>query len=173
MKQKPKIPLGLTAKEPSKLGAAFARFIDTSPDRLVVLVVYVASLLTPAIKPTVFNVLDQEWQYGYSLFMWGWLGVFAGQFAWLANPAIIISQFKIRSMTLMLLIIFILFISIAEALTIREIPDVPADRILAFGIGYHLWITASIITLVSDLIKLGRITYRVSKHQRHDGRKQW
>ncbi|WP_346836600.1 hypothetical protein [Microbulbifer sp. SAOS-129_SWC] len=87
-------------------------------------------------------------QSSTNLLLLGWLGLLAGYFSWLANPAYLVAViFKKRKITILFSVLaLILSLSFLEKerLVVSEAPTYEA--IVAYGPGYFLW-TLSFFTL--------------------------
>jgi len=99
----------------------------------------------------------QSWAGCFVLLLIGWLGLFEGILAWLANPVLftawVFSLTKLRWMTLALSVTAALI-----ALTFLLQPDMPVNEaghrgpVTALGQGYWIWISSMLLLSVWIII---------------------
>ncbi len=90
----------------------------------------------------------------------GWLGVLAGYFSWLANPiffiAIISKKQKIVISLSFLAHVFSLSFLTKGQLVVSEAPTF--ESIVAYGLGYFLWVLAFVTLLLGEILNTTRIS---------------
>lgn len=101
------------------------------------------------------------WSPAYGLLISGWLGLFVGVFAWLANPLLFASWFllaisKHRAAFLVSLGAFLFAMSFLLHSEVISSTKPTYSKIIGYGIGYWLWI-ASVLILV---VGAGVLTFR-------------
>jgi hypothetical protein len=114
------------------------------------IVLYAASLLTEGFY--VEGVAPRALSPGWSELAFGWISLFQGTLAWLANPALFLGWFVYRSrrpgmatacscvaLILMISFLFVKTVVVSEAPTFA--------RVTGYGVGYWLW-TSSALSLV-------------------------
>lgn len=117
------------------------------------ILVFVACLLLPG-----FYVGDtQRENLGLSLLLTGWLGLFAGHFAWLANPlfliAILRQNRKPGQAAVFALIGFLVALEFLVHKRILIDGGGGTERITGVGWGYVLWLSSFLVFLVQHLKK--------------------
>jgi hypothetical protein len=109
---------------------------------VLILAIYVASLMLPAVLKTDTSAAHDAGYPGYSILMIGWLGVANLQPAWIANPLLLLT---LAMPTRALGIATAVFA--ACAIGWREIPnDAGVEHVLSYGAGYYLWMLAMALT---------------------------
>lgn len=92
----------------------------------------------------------RAWSPAWGLFLFGWIGVFFGVFAWLANPLLLASWYLlhkhryrsslyIASIALLLAGTFLLHSHVVSS----EAPTY--SKITGYGVGYWLWISSALV----------------------------
>ena len=97
---------------------------------------------------------------GFNILMIGWMGVFVGQFAWFANPFILLSGivFLFRQWLASILVILVgLAISLNTFTLFGQ--EIPADEanvnklsLVSLGPGYYLWIASMVVILGGAIV---------------------
>jgi succinate dehydrogenase/fumarate reductase cytochrome b subunit len=101
---------------------------------------------------------ESEWGEGLALLLFGWLGVFYGYFAWLANPALLLAWFFMSSPSSRLAAIGCAVIACALAasfLGVREILINEAGhigKIVALGAAYWLWLVSTVMAVIASVL---------------------
>lgn len=118
------------------------------------ILVFVACLLLPG-----FYVGDtQRENLGLSLLLTGWLGLFAGHFAWLANPlfliAILRQNRKPGQAAVFALIGFLVALEFLVHKRILIDGGGGTERITGVGWGYVLWLSSFLVFFSSALEKI-------------------
>ncbi len=94
-------------------------------------------------------------QSSINLLLIGWLGVLAGYFSWLANPAYFIAIISKNTKTTIifssLALVFSLSFLTKEKLVVSEAPTYEA--IVAYGPGYFLWVLAFFTLLLGEMLE--------------------
>jgi hypothetical protein len=99
---------------------------------------------------------------GISLFLCGSVGVFAGMFAWLANPAMIASWFMIRSRyaEVRVVSVFLSIAALALALSFLRQKQIMQNEagddatITARGAGYWLWVSSTAMAMMGCFARM-------------------
>jgi hypothetical protein len=118
------------------------------------IVLYAASLLTDGFY--VAGRAPRAWSPGWGELLLGWVSLFEGTLAWLANPALFLGWFAYRSrrprmamacscaaLLLMVSFVFVKSVVVSEAPTYA--------RVTGYGMGYWLWISSALCLLLGSL----------------------
>ncbi|MGQ3890176.1 hypothetical protein ACQUW5_14255 [Legionella sp. CNM-1927-20] len=101
---------------------------------------YIVSLCLPAAITPDFERGLLQVNYGYELFLFGWLGLISFQLAWLANPLYIIALITYGSKTSRYLCILALFFALLS-------PFVIVEKLL---LGFYFWLGSMAILLYGN-----------------------
>jgi len=101
----------------------------------------------------------RAWAPAWGLLVFGWLGVTAGTYTWLANPALCyawISMFrrKYRFSVLAAIIALLLMISFVFQSTVVSSEAPTYSKIVGYGAGFWLWIGSAAIQIVGCVAML-------------------
>ena len=113
----------------------------------------------------------EAWSPAYGLLFIGWIGIFAGMFAWLANPLLFASWFLLATsrhraaffVSLGALLFAMSFLLHSEVIS-SAAPTY--SRIIGYGMGYWLWIASALILVVGA----GVLTFRPKSDARTEPR---
>jgi hypothetical protein len=119
---------------------------------------WLLSFVLPVVDAATPNGTD-IW-YGWMILMTGWIGVFAGQFGWLANAVLPggLLMMVLPNRGPILRALLIMFALLLLALTVNatawhEIPtDYASNQVARFRIGYYLWMGAMVGGAVTGLV---------------------
>lgn len=100
---------------------------------------------------------------GIYLLAFGWLGLFAGQVAWFANPLFLGSFRKIPEKSSANLALWALALALTFLVYPRSVRSTAqmAEAIHAFGLGYALWVSAIAVMAIGQY-KMSRGADRVA-----------
>ena len=110
---------------------------------------YLASLATPAVLDG-RTLQDASWAPGWSILLTGPLGLLVLQFAWLANPLIVVSVLLLlfgRRVSLWLAIPAAIFASEAFSWTSTPNDSPVPTHVLGHGGGFYLWVACAYAVL--------------------------
>jgi hypothetical protein len=119
------------------------------------LALWIVSLILPAVSNStnprmVLDCSNPTWAEGWFLFLFGPLGIMAGQFGWLANPLMLFAAFKTRVEIAAIAV----GLGVLTAFTFTSIPnDIAANRVCSFGAGFYLWLASTVAVLVATFVK--------------------
>jgi hypothetical protein len=115
---------------------------------------YVASLLTDGFYVEGHN--PRAWSPGWGELVLGWVSVFQGTPAWLANPALFLGWFASVSRRRRMAIVFsctalVLMVSFVfvKSVVVSEAPTFA--RVTGYGTGYWLWTLSALALLLGSL----------------------
>jgi hypothetical protein len=99
----------------------------------------------------------QAWSPAWSLLLFGWIGVFYGSTAWLANPALLVAWVLslCRRPTLSLLAALMAVVLMATFLLQKIVVSSEAptySRIAGYGIGYWLWLASALTQMAGSAV---------------------
>lgn len=126
---------------------------------------YIGALLLPALITT-----HDKWP-GWLILAMGWFGIFQGNFAWLGNPlllfAISICLFKPKLARWTASIGFLLGLT---GFFFSNIPNSSgaSEKVLAFGVGYYLWLSSFICVIVASTLTDKSETMAIFPHRPHN-----
>tara|TARA_R110002073_G_scaffold211794_2_gene372118 strand:+ start:20739 stop:21275 length:537 start_codon:yes stop_codon:yes gene_type:complete len=92
------------------------------------------------------------WPPGWELFLYGWLGLLGGIFAWLANPALIIAWVMLRKKQYekaMICSVIALLFSVSFLFHETVLSDATGrrDTVTGYGYAYWLWLLSQAVVL--------------------------
>jgi hypothetical protein len=120
-------------------------------------------LLPPYYSPS--DSGDKSDGLGFHLLVMGWLGLWKGIPAWLANPALL-AAWVVAYLRLYRLSFALSLVSVAlmlSFLSVREIPDYETStKITGYGLGYWLWIGSALAQLLGSAL-MSRSVARVAQ----------
>lgn len=120
---------------------------------------FILSLFSPSISLEQNWVLDRvclapHWELGLGLFVIGPFGVLAGQFAWLANPFMLVAILTHKALGVICALLSVaLTVQTAYSVTSFWMDGQVPDDVCGFGPGYYLWVACSVLVLVATLLK--------------------
>jgi hypothetical protein len=108
----------------------------------------------------------RAWAPGWGLLLVGWIGVFSGTIAWLANPAMLTAWIlfyyeRYRRSAAFALIAAALMLSFLFTRSVIDSEAPTFSRVTGYGLGYWLWL-ASALGLLGGSI-LGMLSARKAK----------
>lgn len=101
----------------------------------------------------------RAWAPAWGLLIFGWMGVTAGTFTWLANPALFFAwismlRSKYRAALLAAIIALSLMISFLLQSTVVSSEAPTYSRIIGYGTGFWLWVGSAVIQIVGCIVML-------------------
>jgi hypothetical protein len=103
----------------------------------------------------------RAWAAAWGLLLVGWVGVFSGTLAWLANPALAVAWImfyrgRYRYSALYALIALGFIVSFLFAKTVMSSEAPAYSKIIGYGVGYWLWMASAVTILAAALVRLAR-----------------
>jgi hypothetical protein len=120
---------------------------------------FVLSLLLPSVSYEQNFILDRacmapHCSRGWEFLPFGALGALEGQFAWYANPLMLVAVFSRKALGVICALLSVaLTIQTAVTLTADWSDGEVPDDVCGFGPGYYLWVACSVLVLVATLLK--------------------
>jgi hypothetical protein len=95
----------------------------------------------------------RAWAPASGLLLFGWIGLFSGTIAWLANPALatawVLFHFRrYRGSAIWALVATALIISFLFAKTVVSSESPTYSKVTGYGLGYWLWLGSALVLLV-------------------------
>ena len=99
----------------------------------------------------------RAWAPAWGLLLFGWLGLFSGVFAWLANPLLVIGwilfirrRYRAGLWTTIAALLFMLSFLLHTTIQSSEAPTY--SKITGYGPGYWLWVASGASLLSSNVL---------------------
>jgi hypothetical protein len=113
----------------------------------------------------------EAWSLGAALLLLGWMGAFFGVFAWWANPVLfgswlLIHKKKYKSAFFMGAVALLLSLRflVHDEIIVSERPTY--ESITSYGLGYWMWISASVTSMAAAAMALARQSSRNASESR-------
>jgi hypothetical protein len=99
----------------------------------------------------------RAWAPAWGLLLVGWLGLFSGTIAWLANPALLTAwvmfyRRKYRRSAAFALIAAALMASFLFAKTVISSESTSNSKVTGYGLGYWLWLSSAFVLLIGAIL---------------------
>jgi hypothetical protein len=113
---------------------------------------YLASLSVPAIK-----LEGDERHYGWAILIYGWFGILKHEFAWLANPLLLLGLVTLLARQNLLTCVAAVGCIALGLLALRTtmLPTSIGNqsRVVGFTIGYYLWMGSFVALLIGAFMQ--------------------
>jgi len=98
----------------------------------------------------------RAWAPAWGLLLFGWIGLFSGTIAWLANPALLTAWVmfyfgRYRRSAAFALIAAALMVSFLFAKTVVSSEAPTYSKVTGYGLGYWLWVASAFVLLIGAI----------------------
>jgi hypothetical protein len=100
----------------------------------------------------------RAWAPAWGLLLAGWLGVFYGTFAWVANPALFFAwltfylrRYQLATTFALIATLFMLSFLLTKTVVSSEAPTY--SKVIGYGAGYWLWVGSALALLVGSILQ--------------------
>lgn len=114
---------------------------------------FALSLIFPAV------VYHSRYEVGFSCLLFGWVGLLAGYYPWLANPLFFVTVILVKRKSGLAILTGLFSLGFALSTHFfREVPDDSGHQTIhSFGAGYFLWLLSIfLVTLAAAFSGFGR-----------------
>jgi hypothetical protein len=100
----------------------------------------------------------RAWAPARGLLLVGWIGIFYGTVAWVANPALFVAwlmfylrRYKRATIFALLAMAFMLSFLLTKTVVSSEAPTY--SKVIGYGPGYWLWVSSALALLVGSILQ--------------------
>ena len=109
----------------------------------------------------------RAWAPSWGLLLFGWIGIFSGTVAWLANPVMFLAWIKFfsgryRTATLFAAIAAALILSFLLTKTVVSSETPTYSKVVGYGVGYWFWLASAVALLIGSLLEWVRSKRRAA-----------